>query len=416
MASIGSLIVNLIAETAEFTSGMRRAENDIARLNRQVKSADSAMTAFGSAIVRAGSNSETAVAGVQELYDSLLRISEVESATDSYRATVDVTSNALGAYTNALKAAGDAQTAMLRIGGPAGLALSVALIAIAAATKAWMDAQADLNREREKGLALDEKINKFHADRFQAELDATKESRKRLESTRSGALGFGASTEEGLRSRIETFGMSQGEADMQRLRKEMWAWRDANAEALRELGPMYRAFLTGQMEQRLKNIEALQQELDKLYKQADAQEQAARAAEAAARAQEQTRKELDAAGRTIRESVMTPLEQYERKLRDIMALEEIGAIDKATADRAAARAKDDLERAGGAKSSVQPGREQSPGALLFGTAQAFSKEANRNNDTLVKLAERQVAVQEKNLPALGRLADNTQKVGIFSFS
>lgn len=416
MAAIGSLVVNLVAETAEFTNGMRRAENDVERLKRQVRSSESAMSAFGAALGRAGSNSDAAVAGVQELYDSLLRISEVESATESYKATVDVTSNALGAYSNALKAASDAQNALLRLGGPAGLALSVALIALAAATKAWTDAQADLNREREKGLALDEKINKFHTDRFQAELDAIKESGKRQKAVIAGARGFGATDEAGLRSQIETFGMSQSEADMHRLRQSMWQWRNDNAAALAELGPAFRAFITGQMEARLKNIGVLQQELDKLREQADATQQTTRAVEEAARAQQQLHKTLADAGRAIRESVMTPLEQYERKLQDIMALEEIGAIDKATADRAAAEARAALERAGGATGGVQKPREQSPGALLFGTAQAFSKEANRNNDTLVKLAERQVAVQEKNLPALGRLADNAQRVGVFSIS
>lgn len=415
MASIGSLVVSLVAETAEFSAGMRRAENDVSRLSKHVASSNDAMAAYGKTLRYSGSSAADAATSFTDFFDVLQRSSDVESHAQATMALMDATAAGANTARASMLAATDAGKAFVAVvGGPWGVAIAAGAAIAAAGVKLLLDAQADLNRELEKGRQLDELINKASRDRFNSELDAIKASRQRQDSAISGVRGFGASTEAGLRSQIDTFGMSQSEADMHRLRQSMWQWRNDNAKILSELGPMFGGFLARQLEARVKNIEALQKELDKLREQASAQEQAARAAEEAARAQEHLHKSMIDAGRAIKEGQMTPLEAYERKLQDIMALEEVGAIDRAAADRAAAAAQADLERAGG-KVPGQQQRQQSPGALLFGTAQAFSKEANNKTDDLVKLGERQVAIQEKNLPLLGRLGD-MQKVALFSFT
>lgn len=407
MAAIGSLVVSLIAETAEFTTGMRRAENDVTRLSKHVAST-------GNAFSKLGPNAADAISAVEDLNSAVQRAMSVQDSAEVYRSAMEVATKAASTYESAVTTAATATKALTLLTTPWGLAFAAAATVAAAGVKLLLDAHAELNREIEKGLALDEKINKFHADRAQAELDAVRASAAREKAVMAGARAFGASAENGLRFQIETFGMSQSEADLHRLRQEMWQWRNDNHAVLQEMGP-FGNFLRQQVEQRIKNIEALQQELDKLREQADAQEQVARAAEEAARAQERLQKTMLDAGRSIQEGLMTPLEAYERKLQDIMALEEIGALDRAAADRAAAAAKADLERAGGKAPGQQQRDQATPGALLFGTAQAFNKEANRDTDALVKLGERQVAVQEKNLPLLGRLGD-VQKVALFSFT
>ena len=108
-----------------------------------------------------------------------------------------------------------------------------------------------------------------------------------------------------------------------------------------------------------------------------------------AKSREQQRQRIRDQAERLRESVLTPMEQFEKKMADIERLRKVGAIDDKTANRAAAEAEKALRESFAGQGL---GEQTSPQALLKGTAEAALAE-NRIKNPIERLTD----IQRKQL-------------------
>lgn len=417
MATVGSLVVDLIANTASFVAGMRTARTEVTSTAQAMRAAQGQL---GSATVSAAGAAEA----IGAMRDASQGIAAAGQGAKELSNGLDAAANSAGRVAEQVATVKSAMEGLKNIKLSAGALGQFA--AIAAAVAFWVDLIAGQEEAANNaaaartGLAPDNDLNR-ESSRIEAETNAKRErQRKSAEFLMSGPF-------QSLQSQamdIKALQMSPERAAEMRMRESLKVMGLEGKASLEVRQGMVLA--AGEMagrEEELKRLAKDRAEAESVIKGLKEQSVTAGRTEVDSMEDQLRLRKLDGAqlqqalqlSRQIRGQNLAfslggqdPQTAFAREMQSIMDAVKFGGLSKDLANDGIAAATLRL-----AQSATQTAR--APAGLVFGSNQAFTAEGNKQQLS-IDLVKQQLGIAQKQLTVQEAIAKGqaaVQAVGVF---